>query len=110
MDLLLIGGTRFAGKALTERALAAGHRVTLFHRGKTGVDRFPEAERVLGDRKADLALLAGRRFDAVVDLCGSLPGPVGASARLLADSGWYGYVSSISAHVEGMPPGATEDW
>ncbi len=109
MRLLTIGGTRFTGRALSERALARGHELTVFHRGSTGADLFPEAEHVLGDRKEGLAALAGRRFDAVVDFCGFFPRHVRASAELLRDSGWYGFVSSISAYPEKIPAGTTED-
>ena len=109
MRLLVIGGTRFAGRALSAQALAAGHTLTLFHRGNTGAELFPEAEHLTGDRTVDLSALAGRQFDAVVDFCGYTPRAVERSASLLAESGWYGFVSSISAHVEGIPPGGDED-
>lgn len=110
MDWLLIGGTRFSGRALSERLLAAGHRLTLLHRGSaTGQDPFPEAEHLRANRREDLSPLRGRRFDAVVDFCGFFPRDVRASAELLRDSGWYGFVSSISAYPEKLRPGATED-
>jgi 2'-hydroxyisoflavone reductase len=107
MRLLVIGGTRFSGRALAEHAVEAGHEVTLFHRNPTDV--CPEAEHVLGDRDRDLDALAGRTFDAVVDTCGYLPRSVRASTSLLSDSGWYGFISSISAHPDDLPPGGTED-
>jgi 2'-hydroxyisoflavone reductase len=107
MKLLMIGGARFSGRALTERALARGHEVTLFHR--TPTELFPEAEHVIGDREQGVDALTGRRFDAVVDTCGYVPRVVRQSAELLADSGWYGFVSSLSAHPEDLPPGADED-
>lgn len=109
MQLLIIGGTRFAGRWLAAQALAAGHTVTLFHRGKTGASLFPEAEHVHGDRSVDVSALAGRRFDAVLDFCGYFPRTVRDSVALLRDSGWYGFVSSISAYADGFPPGAAED-
>lgn len=107
MRLLVIGGTRFSGRALAEQALAAGHEVTLFHRHATEVA--PDAEHVLGDRDGGIEPLRGRTFDAVVDMCGYVPRVVRSSAELLRDSGWYGFVSSISAHLDDLPPGATED-
>ncbi|HEY6568051.1 MAG TPA: NAD-dependent epimerase/dehydratase family protein, partial [Actinomycetota bacterium] len=107
MDLLVIGGTRFSGRALVEQAIEAGHRVTVFHR--TPTELVPEAEHVLGDRDQGIEALAGRTFDAVVDTCGYVPRAVRASTGMLASSGWYGFVSSISAHVEGLPAGATEE-
>jgi 2'-hydroxyisoflavone reductase len=36
MDMLVLGGTRFVGRHLVEAAQASGHRVTLFHRGRSG--------------------------------------------------------------------------
>ena len=33
MKLLIIGGAKFSGRALTGLALDAGHDVTIFHRG-----------------------------------------------------------------------------
>jgi 2'-hydroxyisoflavone reductase len=107
MELLMIGGARFSGRAMTELALERGHEVTLFHRTPSAL--FPEAEHVIGDRDEGVAALAGRRFDAVIDTCGYVPRAVRLSAALLADSGWYGFISSLSAHPEDLPPGATED-
>ena len=109
MKLLVIGGTQFSGRALTGMALERGDEVTIFHRGSGTDDLYPEAEHVHGDRDEGVDALRGRTFDAVVDTCGYVPRAVRASTELLADSAWYGYISSISAHLEGLPPGATED-
>jgi len=73
MKLLLLGGTMFLGRHLAEAALRAGHEVTLFHRGQTGADLFPEAEHILGDRMGPLDALAGRSWDAVVDTSAYFP-------------------------------------
>ncbi|MGZ8598122.1 MAG: epimerase [Actinomycetota bacterium] len=107
MKLLMIGGARFSGRALTELALERGHEVTLFHR--TPTELFPEAEHVIGDRDRGIDALAGRTFDAVVDTCGYVPRAVRSSTELLGDSGWYAFISSLSAHPEDMPPGGNED-
>ncbi|MEQ1568148.1 MAG: NAD-dependent epimerase/dehydratase family protein [Myxococcota bacterium] len=108
MKLLMIGGTRFSGRAATERALAAGHEVTLFHRGSTGAELFPEAEHLTGNRAVDLSPLAGRSFDAVLDFCGYFPRAVRASTAGI-DAGWYGFVSTISVYRDPFPPGGDED-
>jgi 2'-hydroxyisoflavone reductase len=98
--LLVLGGTRFLGRATVEEALARGHEVTLFNRGETSPELFPEAEKLRGDRTGDLAELRGREWEAVIDPSGYLPVVVGASARLLADAaGHYLFVSSISAYA-----------
>jgi 2'-hydroxyisoflavone reductase len=96
--LLLVGGPRFLGRAVTDAALAAGHEVTFFNRGKTNPELYPDVERLIGDRSGALDALRGRSWDAVVDTCGYLPETVRASASALADSGTYCFVSSISVY------------
>ena len=110
MKLLIIGGTKFLGRAVTEDALERGHEVTLFNRGETNPDLFPEAEKLRGDRAADLSPLAHRRWDAVVDTSGYVPHVVRASAEQLADSVEnYLFVSSISAYAEFTGPSKEDD-
>ena len=70
MRLLVLGGTKFLGRAIAERALVRGHELTLFTRGQTNPDLFPEAEHLHGDRDGGLAPLEGRRWDAVIDTSG----------------------------------------
>lgn len=100
MDILVVGGSVFLGRAIVSEALRRGDSVTTFNRGVTGVD-LPGVEAIRGDRTvtADLKRLAdGRRWDAVVDVCGYVPRVVGESARILsghADA--YVFISSISA-------------
>jgi len=99
VKLLVLGGTKFLGRATVESALARGHEVTLFNRGQTNPGLFPEAEKLHGDREHDLAALDGRTWDAVVDPSGYVPGAVRASAERLVDSaGFYLFVSSLSAY------------
>ena len=101
MKLLVLGGTKFLGRATVEGALARGHEVTLFNRGETNPELFAEAEKLRGDRDGDLAALEGRSWDAVVDPSGFVPHVVRASAELLADAvGHYVFVSSISVYAE----------
>lgn len=50
LNVLLIGGTRFIGLATVQRLLELGHTVTLFHRGETGKDLFPDIRHIHGDR------------------------------------------------------------
>lgn len=112
MKLLVLGGTLFLGRHITKIALERGHAVTLFTRGKTNPDLFPEAERITGDRKVDVSPLQaqGRRWDAVIDTCGYVPRVVRMSAEALAGAvDHYTFVSSISAYAELMTPGIRED-
>ena len=99
MRVLILGGTRFLGRAIAEAALARGHELTLFNRGQTNPELFPEAEKLRGDRTSDLAALEGRTWDAVFDVAGYVPRVVRRSADRLRDSGRYVFVSSISVYA-----------
>jgi 2'-hydroxyisoflavone reductase len=100
MKLLILGGTKFVGRAIAEAALAAGHQLTLFNRGLTDARLFPGADHRRGDRRSDLSALAQGEWDAVLDACGYLPREVEASARLLQGRvGRYLYISSVSAYA-----------
>lgn len=101
MRLLVLGGTKFVGRALVEAALAGGDTATLFHRGQTNPDLFPEAEHVLGDRDGGLDVLAGREWDACIDVSGYVPRLVGDSVRLLLEQvPRYVFVSTISVYAD----------
>ncbi len=98
MDVLVIGGTVFLGRAVVDEALARGDSVTVFNRGRSG-EAPAGVEQVRGDRTvpADLAQLAGRRFDLVVDTCGYVPADVARSAQALAPTAdHYAFVSTIN--------------
>ena len=110
MKLLVLGGTLFLGRHVVEHALARGHAVTLLTRGRTNPDLFPDAERLIGDRDGDLAVLRGRTWDAVIDTCGYVPRIAGASAAALKDAvGHYTFISSISVYAELNAPGIAEE-
>jgi 2'-hydroxyisoflavone reductase len=109
MKLLILGGTRFVGRHLVEAALANGHEVTLFYRGKTNPDLFPEAEHIHGDRDSQMHLLDGRTWDACIDTCGYVPRHVRQSAGRLADAvEQYTFISTISVYDEPVAPDADE--
>ncbi len=95
----MLGGTRFFGRAVVDAALARGHELTLFNRGHTNAELFPEVEKLRGDRKTDLSSLEGRTWDAVIDPSGYVPAVVRASAELLRESGRYLFVSSVSVYA-----------
>jgi 2'-hydroxyisoflavone reductase len=110
MRILMIGGTRFVGKHVVEQALARGHQVTVFHRGRTGRDLFPEVEHRIGDRDSDLSALAEGEWDATVDTCAYVPRQVHELADALGGRGGHHLlVSSVSAYAAPDGPGITED-
>ena len=100
LQILILGGTGFLGPQVVYAALAGGHQVTLFNRGKTNPDMFSDLETILGDRDGDLSGLHGRHWDAVVDTSGYVPRVVGDSAGALAGSvDRYLFVSSVSVYA-----------
>ncbi|MFD3517541.1 NAD-dependent epimerase/dehydratase family protein [Streptomyces sp. NPDC058657] len=113
MKLLILGGTEFVGRAVTEDALARGWDVTVFHRGNHAPP--PGVHALHGDRHGDLAALAGAtaggaRWDAVLDTWSGAPTAVLRSAALLAPyAGRYVYVSSASVYTGPLPAGHDED-
>ena len=105
MELLVLGGTSFAGRRVVEHALADGHTVTTFNRGRTNPDLFPEVRSLHGDRTSgDYAALEGTGpFDAVVDMCAYVPRAVREAVTALGPSGLAGpyiLISSVSAYAE----------
>ena len=99
--ILILGGTGFIGPYQVRYALERGHTVTLFNRGRTNTHLFPGVERLVGDRNGQLAALAGRTWDAVIDNSRANPEWVRLSAEFLKDSvDRYFYVSSRSAYAD----------
>src|SRR4051794_4779749 len=111
MRLLVLGGTTFLGRHIAEEALARGHELTIFTRGRTRPGLFPDAEELTGDRDGGLDALGGRTWDAVVDCSGYVPRLVRDSARLLAPSvEHYVFISTVSVYADlGHAPISEDD-
>jgi 2'-hydroxyisoflavone reductase len=135
--ILILGGTGFIGPKTIEVALARGHHVTIFNRGKR--EKLQplefEVEHLYGNRDPELPAddekgpdgkllrpdsspkgleqLVGKSWDVVIDNSGFFPRMVKASADLLAKQGVsrYIFISSISAYDEASIPaqGGDED-
>ncbi len=114
LEILVLGGTGLIGPPMVEYAIARGHEVTLFNRGKTNAQLFPDLEKLRGNRADDLsaietAIAAGRTWDVVIDNTASVPRWVTASAGLLEPAAdHYLYTSSISVYAGHATPGADE--
>lgn len=118
MKLLILGGTEFVGRAVTEAALARGWETTVFHRGRHAPP--PGVAELLGDRTVEGGLAALAEFagpddgtytwDLVVDTWGGAPSAVRDAARLLSGrAARYAYVSSRSVYDYPAPAGLPED-
>lgn len=109
LDILVLGGTGFIGPHMVREALRRGHTVSLFNRGRTDSELFPDLKLYKGDRNNGLQSLAGGKWDAVIDNSGYVPRHVEDSARLLAPVvSHYLYISTISVY-DISPAPITED-
>jgi 2'-hydroxyisoflavone reductase len=131
--ILILGGTGFLGPKTVAAALARGHEVTIFNRGKREklLPLEAKVEHLYGNRDPNLPAddergpdgkllhpdaspkgleqLAGRSWDVVIDNSGYYPRMVTASAQLLAKhAAQYIYISSISAYDTNPPQGGDE--
>lgn len=108
MKLLVLGGTRFVGRALVDDALQRGWQVTAVHRGRTG--QLPDGVEARYADRTDVAALAAAlgddHWDAVVDTWSGAPATARAAARLLSGRAQrYGYISSTSVYSWGSHHG-----
>ena len=113
MHILFLGGTRFLGRHAVDVALARGHAVTLFTRGRTANHWGGAVTLLAGDRDPNVApgldALRAGTWDAVIDTSGYVPRVVRASAELLRPhAAQYLFVSSISVYADGGGPGRDE--
>jgi 2'-hydroxyisoflavone reductase len=99
--VLVLGGTRFLGRAVVDEALQAGCQVTLFNRGITKPDLFPTVEKLRGDRTSDLSALSGRRWNAVIDVAAYEPSVAARSVEVLRHAvDRYVFVSTLSVYAD----------
>ena len=110
LRILILGGTGFIGPHEVRYAIARGHKVTLFNRGKTNPGLFPDVEKLQGDRAVgDYKSLAGRDWDVVIDNPTTFPRWVReAGAALKGHAKHYIFVSTISVYAKNDQPGADE--
>jgi len=110
MDILIIGGTRFLGRYLTQEGIDRGHKITLFNRGKTNPHLFPDIPKIHGDRDGELEPLKEHRWDIVLDICGYVPRIVEQSAELLKDRvDKYLFISTMIVYDDLNKIGLKED-
>jgi 2'-hydroxyisoflavone reductase len=105
MRLLILGGTGFIGPYQVRYALARGHQVTIFNRGRQKEAWPGPVEELLGDRNGDLKALQRRDWDVCIDNPTSLPVWVREAARVLKGHvGQYVFISTISVYAASDKP------
>ena len=110
LKILFLGGTGFLGPHTVNAALAQGHEVTLFNRGKTNPEMFSELEKIKGDRNTDdIKKLANREWDIVIDTSAYYPRSVNLAMEVLKNNvKQYLFVSTISVYANWSKPGMDE--
>ncbi|TQV72427.1 NAD-dependent epimerase/dehydratase family protein [Aliikangiella marina] len=110
LKILFLGGTGFLGPHTVNAAIAQGHEVTLFNRGKTNPEMFSELEKIKGDRNtADIQKLANRKWDVVIDTSAYYPRSVNMAMEVLKENiSQYLLVSTISVYADWSKPGMDE--
>lgn len=102
MKILIIGGTKFLGRGVVDAARE--HELTLVNRGQTNPELYPDVEQIHLDLSGDLGALAGRSWDAVVDMDPTqLPRQTRRRAEAI-DAGHYVFVSTISVYSDTSQP------
>jgi 2'-hydroxyisoflavone reductase len=110
LRILILGGTGFTGPHQVHYALARGHKLTLFNRGRRPKEWPGEVEELTGDRDAgDLKALEGREWDVCIDNPTSLPFWVRDAGRVLAGHvKQYVFISTLSVLADTSQPGLDE--
>lgn len=110
LRILILGGTGFTGPHQVRYALARGHKLTLFNRGRRPKEWPGEVEELTGDRDTgDLKALEGREWDVCIDNPTTLPKWVRDAGQVLRGKvGQYVFISTLSAYAKDDKPHADE--
>jgi len=102
-NILVLGGTRFVGRTLIETLIENNnYNITLFNRGKTNPNLFPNISHIAGDRLQDddLKKYTNQTWDVVVDISGYWPISLEKSLEQLKGKvGKYVYISTSSHYI-----------
>jgi 2'-hydroxyisoflavone reductase len=110
LRILILGGTGFTGPHQVRYALARGHKLTLFNRGRRPKEWPGEVEELAGDRNTgDLKALEGREWDVCIDNPTTLPAWVRDAGNVLQGKvGQYVFISTVSVYAAETRPNADE--
>jgi len=115
LRILILGGTGFIGPHQVRYAVARGHTVTLFNRGRTNPGLFKGISGIderIGDRApkpGNYDALKSGEWDVVIDNPTTRPRWVReAAAAVKGRAGQYVFISTISTYASNDTPGADE--
>jgi 2'-hydroxyisoflavone reductase len=112
LKILILGGTGFIGPYQVRYAIARGHKVTVFNRGRRQAGLPESVEHLQGDRQTgDLASLKGKKFDVVIDNPTTLPFWVRDAGQVLkGNTDHYLFISTISTYAHYRRAGMDESY
>ena len=116
LRILILGGTGFTGPHQVRYAVARGHHVTVFNRGRRQIELPDSVIQLQGDRNAPDGLASlkqavadGAKWDVVIDNPTSLPVWVRDAGEVLRDATQqYIFISTISVYADTSMPGMDE--
>ncbi len=101
LSVLFIGGTGQISLPCVADALAAGHKVTVFNRGKLDSELPPGVETLVGDMNDEAAYraLGSKSYDVVCQFMAFLPERVATDIKIFTGkTGQYIFISSASVY------------
>jgi 2'-hydroxyisoflavone reductase len=116
LRILILGGTGFTGPFQVHYAVARGHHVTVFNRGRRQAELPAGVEHLLGDRNTPegldairQAVAGGARWDVVIDNPTTLPFWVRDAGQVLRGAtDHYIFISTISVYADTSRAGMDE--
>ena len=98
--ILILGGTGFVGRILSEKLAQSDNDVTLFNRGKRNPNILPEHKRITGDRETeDIRKISGSSWDVIIDFSGMRPGNLQRIVDMMKEKvNRYIFISTASVY------------
>ena len=100
LNILILGGTGFTGPHQVRYAVARGHKVTVFNRGKRQADLPKNVKHLVGDRNGQLDSLKGSAtWDVIIDNPTTFPRWVRTAGEVLKGrTEQYVFISTLSVY------------
>ncbi len=100
LDILILGGTGFTGPHQIAYAVARGHQVTVFNRGRRQADLPKGVKHLVGDRNDNLSALKGTaKWDVIIDNPTTFPRWVKSAGEVLKGrTNQYVFISTLSVY------------
>lgn len=109
--ILILGGTSFIGRVLVEKLLNYQEKlnITLFNRGKTNPNLFPQINKIVGDRETqDIEKTFDTKWDIIFDISSYYPNSLENIIKNI-QTDKYVYISTVSVYDTKIISNLNED-